>query len=358
MKLSLENICDKFKINGHAVAVSPYGNGHINQTFLVNTSSGDDYILQKINSNIFKDVPSLMNNISKVTNHLFAKLNDSRRVLTIVKTLDNCNFLKIDDSYFRMYIFVKDSLCLEKAESLDDFYQSGFAFGEFQQELSDFDSEKLVETLPDFHDTNKRFQSLIEAVNENPLNRVSNVTEELSFIYKREKDCSLLLNRLKNGDLRLRVTHNDTKLNNVLLDKSTHKALCVIDLDTVMPGLVANDFGDSIRFGASTASEDEPNLSRVNISLELYKSFSKGFLSGCGNKLENSEIETLPLGAKLMTLECGIRFLTDYILGDKYFKIKSPEHNLFRCRTQLKLVKSMEDNWNDMNKIIMEVKKQ
>lgn len=350
--------CNSFKISGKAISAVPYGNGHINQTFLVTTSSDDLYILQKINNNIFKNVPALMNNISEVTNFLFEKIKDSRRVLTIVKTLDNKNFLEHDGSYYRMYVFVKDSLCLEKAEFSQDFYESGYAFGEFQKMLTSFDARKLNETLADFHNTTKRFEALVNSVRENPFKRVDSVKDELDFIYKRENECSSMLKMLDDGKLRLRVTHNDTKLNNVLLDNKTRKALCVIDLDTVMPGLAANDFGDSIRFGASTAAEDERDLSKVRISLELFRVFSQGFLKGCQNSLDEYEIETLSLGAKLMTLECGIRFLTDYILGDKYFKIHCPEHNLLRCRTQLKLVKSMEENWKEMNKIIAEVSKE
>ena len=214
--------------------------------------------------------------------------------------------------------------------------------------LKDFPASELYETIPNFHNTPLRFKSFIEAAELNPMNRAKNALPEIEFIKARKSFCSTLEESRKNGDLPLKVTHNDTKLNNVMLDKDTREPVCVIDLDTVMPGYSVNDFGDSIRFGASTAAEDEKDLSKVHFDINLYNTYAKGFLFGCGGTLTESERRLLPVGAKMMTLECGMRFLTDYLLGDTYFKTAYPEHNLVRCRTQLKLVSEMEKHEREM----------
>lgn len=350
------HICQNFKLNSTAISCEPYGSGHINQTYLINCTGKEAYILQKINNHVFKDVPNLMKNISSVCSYLSSLNSDPRQVLTLVPTLDNKTYYESENAFYRMYIFVENSLCLQRAETLEDFRQSGYAFGNFQKLLSNFDASQLSETIPDFHNTKKRFSALQEAVRKNIANRAESAKEEISFALKYEKECGIMVDMLERGELPLRVTHNDTKLNNVLLDNETREALCVIDLDTVMPGLAANDFGDSIRFGAATAAEDEKDLSKLDFSLALYKAYAEGFLKGCGGILSAKEIETLPYGAKLMTYECGIRFLTDYLSGDTYFKTHYPEHNLVRCRTQFKLVRCMEENWSEMNKIIQEAK--
>lgn len=347
--------CYQFQTSGTPVSCERYGHGHINETYLVITDNGTWYILQKINHHVFKNVDNLMHNIASVTRHLGAKDSDPRHVLTIVPTVDNQDYLKDDQGYWRMYVFVTDSICLERAESERDFASSAFAFGNFQNMLSDFPADTLHETIPHFHDTPVRFEALKKAVQEDIKTRAASVQEEIAFAFTREKDCSLMTDMLKAGTLPLRVTDNDTKLNNVMLDAKTRQPLCVIDLDTVMPGLAGNDFGDSIRFGASTAAEDEKDLHKVNFSLPLFTAYTKGFLSACRDNLTQEEIDTLPLGAKLMTLECGIRFLTDYLQGDTYFRTKYPEHNLIRCRTQFKLVADMEKHWDKMNSIVKEV---
>lgn len=243
-------------------------------------------------------------------------------------------------------------MSFDRVEKPEQFYQSAVAFGRFQNMLADYPAETLHETIPNFHNTPARLEALKKAAKEDVVGRVKDVREELEFIYKRRKDACVLMNMLERGELPLRVTHNDTKLNNVMIDNVTGKSLCVVDLDTVMPGLALNDYGDSIRFGASTAAEDEPDLSKVWLDLKLFESYTKGFLDACGDSLTEKELDMLPMGAKIMTLECGIRFLTDYIQGDTYFKIHREHHNLDRCRTQLKLVADMERKWSQMTAIV------
>lgn len=343
----------QFQLQGQAQTSERYGNGHINETYLVITEGGRQYILQKINHHIFQDVPALMANITAVTRHLGRRDPDPRHVLTLVPTLDGASYwLSEEGEYWRVYDFITDSICLERAESAEDFLQSGVAFGHFQNQLSDFPAHTLSETIPRFHDTANRYAQLHAAMDADVRGRMREVAPELEFVLAREAEAGLMVAMGRDGLLPLRVTHNDTKLNNVMLDAKTHKPLCVIDLDTVMPGLAGNDFGDSIRFGASTAVEDEKDLDKVEMSLTLFEAYARGFLLACGHSLTPLEIETLPLAAKLMTLECGVRFLSDYLAGDTYFRISRPEQNLDRCRTQFKLVADMEKKWPQMQAII------
>ena len=347
------NVEEVFSIRGMPRSCVRYGNGHINETYLLKTDAPHTYILQKINSHIFQDVPALMQNIESVTKHLMCKDQNPRHVLTLVSTKEGRSYAQdADGESWRVYEFVTGSRCLDRVEIPSDFYESAVAFGRFQTMLSDFDASTLHETIPHFHDTPVRYDALKQAVAEDRCQRLSEVSREVEFALERERDAHTLMTLQRQGELPLRVTHNDTKLNNVMLDASTRKALCVIDLDTVMPGLAANDFGDSIRFGANTAAEDERDLTMVHLSLELYKTYVKGFLSECGDSLTAREIETLPWGAKLMTLECGVRFLTDYLQGDTYFAVHRPQHNLDRCRTQFQLVAEMERHWDEMYQII------
>lgn len=350
----MQNACFQFQLNGVPVSSERYGNGHINETYLVITDKGTWYILQKINHFVFRDVEQLMHNIAAVTRYLAKENSDPRRVLTIVPTREGSDYLHDSDGYWRMYIFVTDSICLDRPETVDDFRASAEAFGRFQNSLAGFPAETLHETIPHFHDTPVRFAALEKAIAEDVVGRAKDAQAEIEFALHRRRDCAALTDMLAAGQLPLRVTHNDTKLNNVLLDSTTRAPLCVIDLDTVMPGLAANDFGDSIRFGASTAAEDEKDLDKVHFSLPLYKAYARAFLSACGRNLTKPEVDTLPLGAKLMTFECGIRFLADYLVGDAYFHTAYAEHNLIRCRTQFKLVAEMEQHWQDMQKIIRE----
>ena len=346
-------IAGRFAIEGSVASCERYGNGHINETFLVTSQSGRRYILQRINRGIFKDVPALMRNIAAVTDYLARRSGDPRRSLHLVPARSGERFLQDESGeYWRLYDFVTDSLCLDAAETKEDFYQSALGFGEFQRTLADFPASELSEVLPRFHDTPDRYRQLREAMERDPLGRLRGVRAEVDFALEREEAAGELMRLLAAGELPLRVTHNDTKLNNVLLDAATRKALCVIDLDTVMPGLTAFDFGDSIRFGAATAPEDTRDLDRMEMSLELYRTFADGFLSACGTALSPAERRSLPLGAKLMTLECGVRFLADYISGDVYFRIHRPDHNLDRCRTQFKLVADMEKKAERMLEIV------
>lgn len=346
----MNEVLTAFRFAARPLSCEPYGNGHINRTYLVTTEAGPDYILQRVNRRVFRDVPALMGNIQAVTEHLRSKDANPRHVLRLIPTTDGAVFhVDAEGEYWRLYDFITDSLCLDRPETPDDFSQSGLAFGQFQNSLADFPADSLHETIPHFHDTPDRYLKLHQAVRENAAGRLQEVQPELDFVLQREQEAGVMVGMLKKGELPLRVTHNDTKLNNVMLDRATRKALCVIDLDTVMPGLAGNDFGDSIRFGASTAAEDEKDLSLVTMSLELYEHYARGFLSACGQRLTQAEIETLPMGAKLMTLECGVRFLTDYLNGDIYFATHRPGHNLDRCRTQFKLVEDMEHKWAQMH---------
>ncbi len=348
----MEQVLDLFRLNGRPVSCDPYGEGHINLTFLAVTDTGKRYILQRLSRAAFHDIPGLMGNVAAVTEFLAARSPDPRSSLHLIPTLDGRSFCRDSEGEFwRVYDFVEDSLCLQTPETPEDFYQSAVAFGQFQCRLRDFPAETLCETIPNFHNTPDRYRKFHLAVDADAAGRLSSVLPEVRFLLEREEKGGTLQRLREEGELPVRVTHNDTKLNNVMLDAVTRKALCVIDLDTVMPGLVAYDFGDSIRFGASTAPEDEKDLSRVEMSLDLYETYARGFIPACGG-LTAAELESLPLGAWTMTLENGLRFLTDYLEGDHYYHITRPEHNLDRCRTQLKLVSDMEQKWDPMTAII------
>ena len=337
-----------FKLDGTPISAERYGCGHINETYLVVTSTSKRYILQRI-SDAF-DVNILMDNISAVTKFTAEHSADKRSAMSLVYTKDNKSYYSDKTGNYRVYDFVEGTICLQSAQSEDDFYECAVAFGSFQKMLSEFDATTLGEPIKNFHNTIDRYRLLKEALKKDSFGRAKLVKEEVEFALSHEADGTILQNMRENGELPTRVTHNDTKLNNVLLDEKTHKALCVIDLDTVMPGLAAYDFGDSIRFGAATAAEDEKDLSKMTIDLNLYRTFVKGFLESCD--LTGKEIEMLPYGAKIMTLECGIRFLTDYLNGDIYFATHYDGQNLDRCRTQFKLVSEMEKNFDEMKRIV------
>ncbi len=338
------NVAKKFNIEGVPKTAERYGCGHINTTYLVETDKSKRYILQRI-ADAF-DVNVLMKNISAVLKFTSENTEDPRGSMKLIKTLDGKDFYSDSTGNYRVYEFVEGSVCLQSAESQNDFYECAVAFGRFQKQLMEFPAEILGEPIKNFHNTIDRYRIFKEAVKKDALGRAKSVKDEIEFALSHEEDGSILQKMRELGELPLRVTHNDTKLNNVLLDEKTHKALCVIDLDTVMPGLAAYDFGDSIRFGAATACEDEKDLSKMTIDLTLYKTFAKGFLESCD--LTEKEIETLPLGAKTMTLECGVRFLTDYLNGDTYFATHYEGQNLDRCRTQFKLVSEMEKHFDEM----------
>lgn len=352
----LKNIALQFKLDSAPISCDRYGFGHINVTYLVVTDSGKRYIMQKVNHNIFKNVPALMENIAAVTSYLRDHKAENEQILTLVYTVDDkAYYVHEDETYWRMYDFVENSLCLQAPETPEDFYQSAVAFGSFQQQLKDFPAATLHETIPNFHNTVDRYRIFHEVLKADPCGRAKDVQEEINFVLAREEEAGTLVRQMETGLLPLRVTHNDTKLNNVMLHADTRTPLCVIDLDTVMPGLSLYDFGDSIRFGASTAAEDEKDLTKVEMSLQMFQIYTKGFLSACPG-LTEQEIKMLPMGAKLMTLECGVRFLTDFLDGDHYFAVHREGQNLDRCRTQFKLVADMEAKWQQMQEIVQDQK--
>lgn len=354
---AIEGIC----FYGETESVERYGSGHINDTFLLVCKIGEGthrYILQRMNRDIFKDTEGLMENVTGVTSFLRKKIEErggepDRETLNVVPTRDGKSFFTDSlGNCWRGYHFIEDATSYDIVEKPEDFYESAYAFGNFQGLLAEYPAEKLHETIPHFHDTPVRFETFKKAVEEDICGRKEFVEKEIAFVMDREADLSVTMDMLREGKLPLRVTHNDTKLNNIMIDNKTGKGICVIDLDTVMPGLSINDFGDSIRFGANTAAEDETDISKVSLSLPLYEIYVKGFLEGCRGSLTKEELKMLPMGAKLMTLECGIRFLTDYLSGDTYFKIHRENHNLDRCRTQFALVADMEKKWNEMKEIV------
>ena len=354
MKEYLTEVLNHFELKSPIVSCERYGSGHINETYLAVGKDGVRYILQKINNHVFQNVAELMENVAAVTNYLNQQTDDPRTVLHLVPTKDGKSYLAhTDDTCWRVYDFVEDSICLQAAETAEDFRQSAVAFGRFQEQLKDFPAETLHESIHNFHNTVDRYRIFKETLAKDPMGRAKDVQAEIKFVLDHEKDAGAIVNLLATGELPLRVTHNDTKLNNVMLDAKTRKALCVIDLDTVMPGSSLYDYGDSIRFGAASAAEDEKDLSKVEMRLDLFETYTKGFLSACPG-LTAKEREMMPMGAKLMTLECGTRFLTDYLDGDHYFAVHREGHNLDRARTQFKLVADMEAKWDEMHKIVQE----
>ena len=351
MDALFSDILSNFWLDSEPVSCGPFGCGHVNKTYLVATKTGHRYIMQMIGP-AFKDVHALQDNIRAVTEHLHRKTPEKHGALTPIPTTEGEDHFHAPDGHtWRMYEFIEDGICLEAPETPDDFYQAAIAFGTFQQQLSDFPAETLHETIPLFHYTPNRYKQLREVLERDPLGRAKDVADEIAFTLAREEKAGQLVAMLEAGELPLRVTHNDTKLNNVMFRASDRTPLCVMDLDTTMPGLSGYDFGDAIRFGASTAAEDEKDLSKVWMDLELFRLFTKGYLEACPG-LTDKEKEVLPLAAFTMTLECGTRFLTDYIDGDNYFSIHYPEQNLDRCRTQFKLVADMETKWDEMVKIV------
>ena len=344
-----------------------YGSGHINDTFCVVCQPQEGkairFILQGLSVAAFPRQEELMENFIGVTNHLRKKIAAAggdvmRETLNLVPTRDGKPYYTDSTGrVWRLTNYVEGTLCLQKATP-ELFEASARAFGGFQRLLADYPAETLHETIANFHDTEDRFAKFMAVLGKDKLGRAKDVQTEIRFAMERKADCSVAVKALREGILPLRVTHNDTKLNNVLIDENTLEGVCVIDLDTTMPGLSIYDFGDSIRFGANHSAEDEKDLSKVNFDIELYTRYTRGFLEGAKGGLTKAELEYLPWGAKLMTLECGIRFLTDYLDGDNYFHIQYPEQNLDRCRTQFKLVADMEAQWEQMHNIVKEIAEQ
>ena len=359
---TMNNIVKITKIflpNDKVENIAPLGNGHINSTYLVTTKTAK-YTLQKINTKIFTNVDGLMSNIDLVTAFLREKAvkcgkDPSKATLEFLPTKDGKKYAFFEDHAYRMYKYIDGVYTIEKMEDPQSFYYSGIAFGEFAKELKDFDASQLVETIPNFHNTVSRYNDFEDAVKKNASGRAFYVTDEINFVRERKAFTSLFVDKLNDGSLPLRVTHNDTKLNNVLMDEKTGFPVAVIDLDTVMPGSYLYDFGDAIRFGATRAAEDEQDLSIVNFEIELFEKFAQGYLEKCGDSLTETEIEMLPYASIMLTLECGMRFLGDHINGDVYFKIHREDHNLDRARTQFKLVSDMEKNIDNMKAVINKI---
>ena len=351
-----------FQLEGMVMNAVRYGSGHINDTFLMTLRKDDEtegrVILQRMNKSIFTKPVELMENIMGVTSFLRERIIENggdpdRETLNVIPTKDGKPyFIDSEGEYWRCYKFIEDATSYDQVENPEDFYQSAVAFGNFQRLLADYPAATLHETIKGFHDTKARFEVFKKAVADDVCGRAASVKEEIDFYLAHEDVANVFGDLLAKGELPLRVTHNDTKLNNIMIDNETHKGICVIDLDTVMPGLAMNDFGDSIRFGASTAAEDEKDLNKVWCDMDLFDIYTKGFIEGCAGRLTEKEIELLPMGAKVMTFECGMRFLTDHLQGDTYFKIHRENHNLDRARTQMKLVQDMEAKWDIMNEIV------
>lgn len=352
----LEVLIKSFAVGGTAKSVRPYGDGHINDTYLVETDD-KKYILQRINDSIFCDVDTLMSNIVKVLAH--AKKNiaaeggdPERETMTLIPTTDGKPYLRADGGCWRVYLYIDNTVSLNLARTDEDFYESGAAFGKFARMLDGFDVDEIRDVIPNFHNTVSRYRDFIAAVEADKAGRKANCEDEIAFVTSHDYLAPKIVDMLGSGKIPKRVTHNDTKLNNVLLDATTGKAVAVIDLDTVMGGSVVYDFGDSVRFGCSTALEDEADLSKVHFSMRLFDVYSRGFIGAMKGVITPAEVDALPLGSVMMTYECGMRFLADYLSGDTYFKVAKPDHNLIRCRTQFRLVEEMLGSYDEMLAVV------
>ncbi|MFW5780393.1 MAG: phosphotransferase enzyme family protein [Bacillota bacterium] len=355
-----KEILNSFQVQGQIESCHRYGNGHINDTYLVATDKNKKYILQRVNHHVFKNVERLMQNQKLITIYIAEKLKrqgiyDDRLLLNIVHTKDGNCFLRYDNNYYRCYEFIEGGECLEKITDPLQFELSGVAFGRFQKLLNGFDTKLLFDTIPDFHNTRKRFNNLALAIEKDSAGRKKDCGNIIYEFLKREPYADKVLGLMACGKVPVRVTHNDTKLNNVLIDIKNSQPLAVLDLDTVMAGSALYDFGDSIRYGANKGAEDEKNLEKVGFDMELFQAFSRGFISQTKDILVEDEINNLAFGAILMTYECGMRFLTDYLEGDVYFKVQRPDHNLDRAKTQLKMLEDMEKVLNQMTDYVKEL---
>ena len=347
----IEKAAYAFCCNGVPVSCHEFGQGHINTTMMVHTDEGNSYVLQKINKYVFKEPEKVMENASAVTNHVRQRSQESYAALHYIPAQTGAYYHRDESGeYWRMYEFVP-GVGLESPECDEDLYQCALAFGRFQEMLSDFPINTLHETIPNFHNTVERFLQLKKSIAEDAVGRAKLVQPEIDFLLKREEIAGTLQRMLEAGELPLRVTHNDTKFNNVLLDEQSRKCLCILDLDTVMPGLSLHDFGDSIRSGASVGGEDETDPTKTYLDLHLFEVYTRGYLEAASS-LTKTEIDMLPLGALTMALELSARFLKDYLDGDLYFKTNHPEHNLIRARSQLALATDMEKKMPDMQHIV------
>lgn len=344
-------IASKFAIKGEIKAVEKYGNGHINRTYLIITDSRK-YILQRINSSIFTNVEGLMNNIVRVTEHL---KENNVNTLSIIPTFDAKLYYKDGEDYYRIYKAIQDTYCFEGIDNIDVVRKAGYAFGQLHGNLADLDPSGIVDVIPGFHDTEKRYKKLLKAISIDPVGRAESVKEIIDFVNEHKDDYSILINSIKDGSIHNAITHNDPKINNVLFDKETLEVKCVIDLDTVMTGSVLFDFGDALRSLFTGANEDNKDLSLINVDFDVYKAYLEGYYSQMKNVLNEKEISLFPMSVIILTMELVIRFLTDYIEGDIYFATNYPEHNLDRTRTQYKLARELYKNLDKLNQITEEV---
>ena len=358
----IKHVLAQFQFEGAFEGADELCSGNINNTYRLNYRLPDGgaraYILQQINTYAFKKPEEVMSNVQRVTRHLERAVraegdSPERRVLRLISTGDGgCMYRDAQQRCWRAYDFISGAVAYDRAERPEHFMEAGRAFGKFQRMLFDFPAEELYETIPNFHNTRKRFYDFVAAVAADRAGRVKDLEREIDFFFDRRKMMSQAVEMIERGELPLRVTHNDTKMNNVMLDAASGEGLCVIDLDTVMPGSVLYDYGDAVRFGASTAAEDEPDTSKIALDMELFKAFTRGFVPEVKGALTATELRLLPLGIKLMTCELAMRFLTDYIDGDLYFKVRSPEHNLVRARAQMKLLEDVEAKYGALCKFM------
>lgn len=355
-------ICSKFALYGDFLVAVPFGGGHVNDTFQLTFDQGGvrlHYVLQRINRNVFRKPEQVMENMDRVTRHLLAKIHAEKvetrkRTIRLLRTFANQPCVTDErGDVWRAYIFVENARAYDVLETPEQAFKVAQAFGEFQCNLVDLPGPRLHETIPDFHNTPKRLEALRQAIRRDPVGRERRVRREIDFIMKRADETERLLRLQAEGAIPERITHNDTKVNNILIDDLTGDDICVIDLDTVMPGLSLYDFGDMVRAGTSPAEEDEVDLAKVGMRFEMYEALYRGFLSSAGSFLTEAERENLPFSGKLITFEIAIRFLTDYLEGDVYFKVKRPEHNLERCRNQLRMVESIEEQSKRMKDLLL-----
>ena len=359
MKNDPLEILSYFDLKSEVVKCEQFGNGHINWTYRVETMNGERFVLQRINTYVFRDPEGLMRNIELLTDHMRTKTDDPRKVLQLIPAKDGKNYIVTDnDEYWRVYVFVENSVCYDNAPSLELFREGGRAFGNFQNWLADFPVETLVETIPNFHNTISRYNDFERSLAQTELkDRKELAKPEIEYILSQKYMAPFLLDKAKNGEIPLRVTHNDTKINNVLFDKHTGKYLCVVDLDTTMPGFASIDFGDGIRYAGNNAAEDEQDLDKVFLRIDLFEAYAEGFCGVCKELLTEEELMLCPEASKIITLETGMRFLADYLDGDVYFQTAYPEHNLVRARTQFRLAADMDRNMDRMRDIIRSVLK-
>ena len=351
-------VCSQFNIDRPAVSSTPFGSGHINSTFLIALDNGEHYVLQKINTYVFKNPEKLMDNVFEVTNFIAKALENagedvSRGTLSFIKAKNGKKFYADQNgNAWRMYKHVDNSTAYDSVDRKGLLYEAAYAFGKFQNQLGDYPAETLYETIPDFHNTPVRYKAFEDAVKQDAVGRAQSVSEEIKILRQYADRASIITEKLDNKIIPVRVTHNDTKLNNVLIDNTSGKGICVIDLDTVMPGSLLYDFGDSVRYAANNGAEDEHDLSKVWLNLDLFKELSEGFLLGVGDAITYEEKELLPISVFILSYELALRFMTDYLNGDVYFKTKYPEHNIARTRVQITLMKDIDEKLDQMKSII------